>query len=218
MFAIGIVAHPDRELMALSLGDQVNAQVIRFDDEEMGCEWNHRKTWENVARLDREWSVVLEDDAIPVPGFLHQLEQALAVAPTEVVSLYLGRAKPGISQRPIRALVDAGVDTPWIIAPRLLHAVGVAIRTPLVPRMLGWVGVSPAVLYPIDRAISHWCMSNKHSVGYTWPSLVDHADAQSTIPGNGDGVGGRHVVLNRRVAWRTGTRTHWHSAYSQLNV
>lgn len=200
-FALGIVGHVDRQDMIDQLDEQVDfADVLCTDGGGVGCEANHRRTWTHLAPTSRAWCVVLEDDAVPVPGFREQLAAALDAAPAPIVSLYLGRCRPGNAQATIRANTDA--ETPWFITNRLLHAVGVAIRTELVPSMVAHTAAMGAC--PIDEAISHWAATHQLPVAYTWPSLVDHADLPSLAhpyPRS------RHHV--RRIAWRTGTRTTW---------
>ncbi|WP_301119799.1 hypothetical protein [Mycolicibacterium fortuitum] len=226
--ATGVVAHIDRAETACHLIETVHAIHARIDDGTIGCEANHRRVWEGVhawaTHCGHAWCVVLEDDAVPVPGFNGHLTAALAHAPSPIVSLYLGKGRPGHAQRPIRNLVDAGTDTPWITAPTLLHAVGVAIRTEHVPAMLDHIAQPPAVFEPIDQAIGHWARHGvRQPVAYTWPSLVNHADGPTVIDTHPDGkprdtwVGddGR-VIVQRRVAWRAGTRTRWTSDHTAL--
>ncbi|AVJ50749.1 hypothetical protein SEA_OGOPOGO_110 [Mycobacterium phage Ogopogo] len=195
-FAIGVVAHIKRLAMADQIANTVNADYISVDDGTLGCEGNHQKMWNTLAQQHTDWAVVLEDDAIPCPDFRAQLAQALAVAPTPIVSLYLGRQRPYAYQHRI----EATINTPacWILAPRLLHAVAVAIHTNQVPDMLN--SLPPRT--SIDRAISTW--AERHTVAYTNPSLVDHADTESVAHPPGRRRPGR-------VAWRTGTRDTWTS-------
>ncbi|PKQ59734.1 hypothetical protein B5566_02515 [Mycobacterium sp. MHSD3] len=208
--AIGIVAHPSRSTMAYYLAYQVGSPCVAIDDMGMGCAANHRRTWEWLAlRGHGDWCVVLEDDAVPVPSFREQLADALDHSPAPIVSLYLGRCRPGNAQATIRDHVAYGPDTPWLITNRLLHAVGVAIRTDLVASMVDHTAALKGC--PIDEAISHWAATHQLPVAYTWPSLVDHADTPSLVHGPT-----RHHHV-RRVAWRTGTRTTWQGEATQLH-
>lgn len=208
---IGIVGHIDRSALIDRLTETVTPDVLSIDDGQLGCEGNHRYVWE---RLSNEyprsgWAVVLEDDALPVAGFDQQLEAALRVAPTPVVSLYLGRKRPKIHQRAIAACIAAQPDAHWIIATRLLHAVGVAIRTSLVDDMLSFIDSRP-----IDEAITQWARTRDMRVAYTWPSLVDHADEPTVVSVHAD----QKPRPPGRVAWRTGQRTEWTRRHVQLAI
>lgn len=226
---IGIVAHDDRAEDAEALARDVDANVFSSDSGDLGCEGNHRRVWAMLAAYDSDWSVVLEDDAQPVEGFRAQLESALTVAPTPIVSLYLGKGRPEFAQTHIRTLARAlSPETPaapcWFTGNVLLHAVGVAIRTPLIRGMLDHLAQPPAVFMAQDHAIEHWANAAGHRIGYTWPSLVNHADTPTVIDEHPDGVprGPRIVegaiVVTPRRGWRVGTREHWLSDEVKLTL
>jgi hypothetical protein len=201
-FSIGIVAHERRTEQANELAATVNADKVFWDDGRLKCEGNHKQAWQWMADNNQNpWSVVLEDDAIPCDDFRNQLAQALEAAPTPVVSLYLGRSRPQHWQ----ALIDIaykqakGEDASWITGQHLLHAVGVAIRTDLIPHMLRHVNQPP-----IDTTIGTWARTNGHDIAYTLPSLVNHDDGPTLI---------HHPDGDKRnpgrVAWWHGTRSPW---------
>lgn len=226
---IGVVAHQDRMLQAEDMIGAVDANVVAYDDGDLGCEGNHRRVWSMLTAYDSDWSVVLEDDAQPVEGFRAQLELALAVAPTPIVSLYLGKGRPEFAQTSIRTIARAlSPETPaapcWFTGNVLLHAVGVAIRTPLIRGMLDHLAQPPAVFMAQDHAIEHWANTAGHRIGYTWPSLVNHADTPTVIDEHPDGIprGPRIVegaiVVTPRRGWRVGTREHWSSDEIKLTL
>ena len=149
------------------------------------------------------WSVVLEDDAIPVENFRPQLDEALDNAPTPIVSLYLGRKRPPHLQDFIRQAIHHAdqQDACYITATAMLHAVGVAIRTDLVQPMLD---ATESVAPPWDYTIGTWAQAEHHTISYLVPSLVDHADDDTLIT-HPD----KMPRAKGRTAWRTGTRTNW---------
>ncbi|MEX3742412.1 hypothetical protein [Mycolicibacterium porcinum] len=187
--------------MAERLADRVTAQHIAWDKAGNGGTANHLTAWAWLAEHTppNTWAVVLEDDAVPVPGFRHQVAAALATAPTPVVSLYLGRAWPRYIQPRIpNAIARATTtDAHWITARRLHHAVGVAIHHDHIHDMLNRVDPGQ----PIDETIGTWAAHRGLPVAYSWPSLVDHADLTSLIS--------RDRTGQRRRAWRIGTRNPW---------
>ena len=201
MYRIGIVAHTVRAADAKALQRQVQAEFISIDNGLMGCDANHEAVQRHLAALPSTWAVILEDDAVPVEGFREQLEEALLMAPTPIVSLYYGRKRPPHWQRRMEsALTQAQQsDANWIIGTHLLHAVGYAIRTELLPSLLNHCSA-----LPVDQHISQWAKRFGHLVSYSVPSLIDHADGP-TIVDHPDGQPRRPG----RTAWLTGTRQHW---------
>lgn len=217
---VGIVAHVAREEHAWQLADTVDAESITYDDGTLGCLGNHLRVWRKYENHPQDWIVVLEDDAVPCPQFRAQLAAALAAAPAPIVSLYLGTGYPTHWQDSIRqvTMLADHADTAWILARHLLHAVGVAIRVEMLPGMLAHIHqasrarVDRSVLpLPIDEAITEWAQDRDHSIAYTWPSLVDHAD-EGTLAAHQDGA----TRTEPRRAWRHGTRDHWSPSSVEL--
>lgn len=222
MITTAVVAHVKREAMAKQLAVDVEADVF-MDDGTLGCEQNHRRAWEHLAHAKTEFALVLEDDAIPVPDFTHQAIQALAVAPSDVVSLYLGTGRPiwfelagrGSAQR-LQPLIRDAVNQAhteqacFITAPKLFHGVAVAIRTPLIGSMLTHTRVSPK---PIDFAIGDWCVTEGHTVAYTVPSLCNHDDGPTVIRTHPDG----EPRMAPRTAHMFGGRITWTSKAVELS-
>lgn len=201
MINVGVVAHVDREGAARRLAATVGADFISVDrGGVLGCEGNHAAVQRHLAGLPGEWSVVLEDDAVPVDGFADQVAAALEVAPAPVVSLYLGRQRPPQYQRRIEIVCGLAdkVGANWLTSPRMLHAVGYAIRTDLLPTLLEFDCDLPA-----DERIGA-CFGD---VCYVWPSLVDHADGPS-VTAHPDG----QPRSPGRRAWRVGSRDVWTSS------
>lgn len=194
---IGVVGHVSRREQAEALAELVNADVLSIDDGTLGCEGNHAKVQSLLAELPSSYSVILEDDALPVPGFREQLADALIHAPTPIVSLYLGKLRPQWAQdRVANAITQAQTEhADWIVSSYLLHAVGYAIKTDLLPSLLHY----PPSPLPIDEHITRWGKTYGHLTAYAWPSLVEHADTPTVIqvhPDNQPRVPGR-------TAWRT---------------
>jgi hypothetical protein len=195
---VGVIAHHKRAEQAWQLAETVGASYVSVDDGSLGAEANHRRVWDRLANnhAGAEFCVALEDDAQPVDNFGDQLDKALAAAPCDVVSLYLGSGHPIHWQPRIQTALTA--DAHWLTCDHLFHAVAVAIRTELLPLRLD-------SRRPIDEAISRWCRTHRHSIAYTVPSLVDHADGPPLITHRADGTT-RH---RPRRAWRLGTRDLW---------
>lgn len=232
---IAIVGHTARREMAETLADDVQASVLLMDDSTIGCEGNHRRAWDWHTRHapppvrqppvvfrgwtepqpprrpepvpETHWAVTLEDDAMPIPRFRVQLDAALSVAPTPIVSLYLGTSNPKQWQASIARATDTAdaAGAHWLTCTSLLHAVGIAIRTDLLPVQLDNDG-------PVDEQLTRWARTHGHLVAYCWPSLVDHADTEPLISRRADG----QPRAEPRKAWRTGGRSKWTGRSVQL--
>lgn len=214
LYRVAVVAHTGRAEQAHLLQEQVGAVFLHMDNGTHGVEASHRRCWEYLATQDTVWSVVLEDDAEPVEDFTHQLQQVLEAAPTDVLSLYLGTARPVWFQpqgqpsarklQPIlrEAVAKAEIQgASFILAPQLFHGVAVCIRTSLVPSMLDLTADSTR---PIDYRISDWCENEGHLIAYPQPSLCDHEDGPS-VAIHPD----REPRLHPRKAYKVGGRGTW---------
>lgn len=203
---IAIVAHHERKEQAKALADLVDADHISMDLGDKGANKNHRDAWTWHQHHYADWAVTLEDDAVPCKDFRNELEKALTVTPTHLVSLYLGRMKPEGWQDTIEhALLRADKEKAcWITGAHNLHAVGIACSGQIV-RALTYTLALYSV-YPTDEAISLWCSRNAVDLAHSVPSLVDHADIPTLIR-HGDG----EERIPGRVAWRHGTRRKWSS-------
>lgn len=202
--AIGIVAHTNRSSMAEDLAGQVDADYMSIDNGALGPNRNHHHVWSELVDSKQQWVCVLEDDAQPIKDFRTQLHQALTAAPTPVVSLYLGTGNPPQWQHRIKhATIHADkANAAWITTNRLLYGVAVCTYTSLIPAMLASIErdqqISP--LLPFDQAARNWASR----IGFTWPSLVDHADTPTLI-NHPDGS----PRTQPRRAWRVGGRDRW---------
>lgn len=213
-YAIGIVAHLDRLERAERLANEVDARQLSYDDGSKGCAGNHLAVWEALTTVGlsvNDWGVVLEDDAVPLPGFREQLHAALSAAPAPIVSLYLGTGYPVHWQARVGRAV-AAADA-WIVADgTLLHAVGVAIKADMIRDMLDTIAEDGKPLRPWDEKVTAWARASHHWVAYTQPSLVDHADDGSIIGIHPDGM----PRTRPRKAWKVGGRDHWRSRATLL--
>lgn len=188
--------------------------MIYTDGGTFGCTDNHLRAWEELAWRDAEigedeWSVVLEDDAILCDGFMDQAEFALNNAPSPVVSLYLGQARPPQWQTKAARAVATG--QPFIVSTTLLHAVAVAIRTDVLTGPRGMLENASEAAHsplrkPIDEAITEWCKGQAIPVSYTNPSLVNH---DVSIPSVAQHRPEDAVLQDGRVAHNFGTRSRW---------
>lgn len=186
--------------MGTRLADLVGANFLTVDDGSLGCTRNHTNAWRRHAEAPAEWNLNLEDDAVPVDMFRDQLEKALNVAPSPIVSLYLGGGY--IGDHLTRALLEnaQAMDAHWAVTPgAVLHAVALAVREDILSPMIEFLnGKTRAV----DSMLSSWAVRNSYQISYSIPSLVDHADEKSLVT---------KYRRSPRRAFKTGRREEWSS-------
>ena len=222
--AIAVVAHQARAKQVDRLVDQVDPAYVCWDDGTLGPAENHLRAWEHLAEEDADFCLVLEDDAVPIVGFLTELPHVLAVAPTDLVSLFLGRGRPPHWQPELakvfgsldRRIHSQASDPSWLIADELLHCVAVAMKTSLIPGMIADVRrrTNPRRRrpLPIDEAIGAWARSQGIRVSYSCPSQVQHGDLPTLITEHLSGHAQETGVRDQpRRAWVMGTRRRWDS-------
>lgn len=176
--AVGVMAHVSRKHDAVKLRDDLGCEVLVMD-ESAGENPTGNATWRMLAQLDTEWSIVLQDDALPIPDFRRQAEAALLKAPKTAVSFYVGTGRPRVLSV-LSAIEQAdSVGASWIRADTLLWGVAVAMPTADIPAYLEWS--DRADHFPYDTRIGQWYLRQGKEVYYTWPSLADHADGPTLV-------------------------------------
>lgn len=201
LVSFAVMAHTSRLGHARDLAALTGA-TIALDGGALGALRNGDNAWSTFDPA-ADWHVVLQDDALPVPGFVDHVRAALTVAPETAVSLYTGTSAPAHTVGPVRyatGLADQ-LDAAWLASDTLHWGVAVAMPTRHVPAFLAW---AQGCGLPYDQRIGAYWAHQGAPVRYTWPSLVDHADGPTTV----DHADGRPRDAPRR-AYRVGTRTDW---------
>lgn len=195
LYQITVVGDVRRKTQAYDLAASLDADLV-LDTQASGLTANGQRAWTAAAMTNAEWTVVVEDDAIPCTDFNTHLTTALENAPCDVVSLYCGTSYPLQAQDVYRQAITLANQhgDHYLTLPNLWHTVGVAIRTHLVRHMIEHIADTTL---PLDEAITTWMHTTNRPVAYTWPSLVDHRD-DTTIINHPDGLG---RTMPRR-AWR----------------
>ena len=93
----------------------------------IGCAVSHKTIWEEVAKTEKNLVLILEDDAVILPGFTQKISDIIAELPDEWDILYLGsgqhtaekRLSPHLA-RPSRIYGLFGYVINWQGAKRLL--------------------------------------------------------------------------------------------------
>ncbi|AON96985.1 glucosyltransferase [Mycobacterium phage Tonenili] len=215
MINIAVVACQSRQRRAENLAQAVGAEFVAVDDGTLGPGANHDVAWRWLDDSGGEWSVVLEDDAIPVAGFRGQLAAVLKAAPSPIVSLYLGRSRPPHWQLSIMQVINC--DEHFLLGSTLLHHVAVAIKTDLIFDMLA----ERDRHLPVDESIGTWARGREIPVAYAHPSIVDHEHRLPTTilertSGYAGETGRRGSSREVRKAWTLGSRKVWGSTTRQI--
>lgn len=187
-----VVGHHSRIEYAQRLSAMLNAHLL-IDEGDHGANWNHRRALEWAACQPCR-VVVLEDDALPVPGFADKVADWLARFPDDMLSFYLGTGRPPQYQKEIAGmLVDADrVCGDHIVMSKLIHGVCYSPPQNRLPRMLSAWNKTLAADYAVGEAYGG-------RVVYPCYSLVDHAD-MPTVERHPD----NESRTERRRAWRLG--------------
>jgi len=173
LIAYQIMAHPDRASFVPPLAAALNAGVT-WDEKQ--SRWDTgRRAWLELAKSEEEWGCVIQDDAVLCKNFTEILPKALAYAGGHPVVLYAGNVSPW--RRTFRNVPD----TSWLILNRIIWGPGIAMPTSLIGEVIAHGDRHRMPNY--DLRLSKWFERNRVDVYYTWPSLVDHRDSPSLVPG-----------------------------------
>lgn len=190
-----VVGHHSRQDMAVHLAEVLNAHLL-IDGGHHGANWNHRRAIEWASQQDCR-VVILEDDALPLPGFIESAGEWVSRFPDNLISFYLGTGRPPQYQQQIAtSLIDADKHrADYITLHRLIH--GVCYSPPvsgIAKILMGW-NHSKAADYAVGDALGG-------KVIYPCYSQVDHADVAGVeIPQDGQ------PRDERRQAWRLAIKT-----------
>ncbi|HCM7226086.1 hypothetical protein ACU61D_11040 [Klebsiella aerogenes] len=185
-----VVGHHTRTGHAQRLAAMLDAHLL-IDGSNHGANWNHRRALE-WASCQPCRVVVLEDDAMPVAGFIDLVVDWLNRFPESLVSFYLGTGRPPQYQMQIaeRFIVADRIQAHHITLPRLIHGVCYSVPPQHIERVLyRWDSSKPA-----DYAVGD---AYGGVVVYPCYSLVDHADGEP-VEHHPDSA----PRTERRRAWR----------------
>ncbi|WP_112197039.1 hypothetical protein [Rahnella sp. NRRL B-41462] len=185
-----VVGHHKRRDMATRLADTLHAQLM-IDEGDHGSNWNHRRAIEWASQQDCR-VVILEDDALLLPGFSESVSEWVTRFPDHLISFYLGTGRPPQYQQQIATrLIDADKrQGDHIIIGRLIHGVCYSPPVSGIAKILSNWNRNQAADYSVGDALGG-------EVIYPCYSLVDHADGASVErhPDN-------EPRSERRRAWR----------------
>lgn len=177
-----VMAHRKRQQFVAELLAALDRPAKVVWDAGDNNRWNTgRRAWQAADRTATH-GMVIQDDAIVCRNLVAGVEEALSHVPDESpLCLYTGRVRP--FRDLIQQLVDqAGDGTAWLTMGQIHWGVGIVLPTRYVDDMLAWCDQRTDVAN-YDRRISRWCQHMGLTVYYPWPSLVDHRESPSLVPG-----------------------------------
>lgn len=185
-----VVGHHSRRVMAERLAGVLGAHLL-IDEGDNGANWNHRRAIEWASQQDCR-VVVLEDDALLLPGFIESARKWVSRFPDHLISFYLGTGRPPQYQQQIATrLIDADKRKgDHITMGRLIHGVCYSPPVSGIAKILSNWDRNQAADYAVGDALGG-------EVIYPCYSLVDHADG-ATVERHPD----KEARSERRRAWR----------------
>ncbi|MGV8925021.1 MAG: hypothetical protein ACOH2G_04990 [Ewingella sp.] len=192
-----VVGHHSRRDKAKRLAHYFSAHLL-IDEGGHGANWNHHRAIEWASQQDCR-VVILEDDALPLPGFIESVREWLNRFPDDLCSFYLGTGRPPQYQQQIAAsLINADKHrADYITMDRLIHGVCYSPPVSGLSRILQNWNRTKAADYAVGDALGG-------KVIYPCYSLVDHADGM-TVERHHD----NEPRNERRRAWRLALFPAW---------
>lgn len=134
--------------------------------------------------------MVIQDDAIPCRDLVAGVEKALQYVPAgSPLCLYLGRVKPFRRVIEPAATAAAAQGASWLVMKETYWGPGIVLPTDQIADVVAWGDAHPQMAN-YDRRVGRWYLGRSIPVWYPWPSLVEHRDSPSLVPGR---AGGRHA-------------------------
>lgn len=179
--SVAIMAHPRRADFVPELQAKLDRPAAVVWDDGSNSRWGTGRRALAAYDPAATHHLVLQDDSVIPRNLVAGVEQMLAHAPQDVpVCLYVGKV------RPYREMVTeyvgrAAGGASWLVMDRLNWGVAVILPTSMVEAV---VAAGDAQTIPnYDSRMSTFFEAKGIDVWYPWPSLVDHRESPSLVPG-----------------------------------
>lgn len=199
--SIAMMAHPARAASVERILAALDRDVTVVWDEKQDRWDTGRRAW-LAYDPDATHHAVIQDDVLVCRDLCAGLEQALAHVPSDApLCAYIGRVQP--YHKIIEdAVMDAGQrSASFCTMTSLCWGPLVVVPTTAIETMVAH-GDTLTDVANYDRRLSRFWELERHiPVWYTLPSLVDHADGPSMVPGREVTNRSSSSARHNRVAW-----------------
>jgi len=197
--SVAMMAHPKRT-------EQVQ-RILGQLDRDCPVVWDEKQSrWDTGKRAMLAYDptcthhAVIQDDVLVCRDLFAGVVEALAHVPEDVaVCGYVGRVRPSREMVANATMLARKHHASWITMRTLNWGLLIVVPTRCITEMIAYC--DPLRDVPnYDRRLSrYWELGRGAKTWYTWPSLVDHADGPSLVPGR---------VAVSRVGGKTGRIAH----------
>lgn len=179
--SVAIMAHPRRAAFVPELQARLDRPAEVVWDDGSNSRWGTGRRALLVYDPAASHHLVIQDDAVIPADLVAGVEAALAHAPGDVpVCLYVGKVRP-YREMVTEYVARADEGASWLVMDRLNWGVAVVLPTGMVEAV---VAAGDAQTIPnYDSRMSAFFEAKGIDVWYPWPSLVDHRETPSLVPG-----------------------------------
>ncbi len=178
--------HPSRahllDRLAASLGD-LSCEVVADPGGKRPIAWRTYRECLLRADCNAAYTLILQDDALPCPGFPQALRSALGSAEGHPVALFTPRTalKSKVAYWQAQAEGKA-----WCVLDKRewVSVVALCWPAPLIPRFLAWAdsrGYGPQRWRADDAIVGEFMRTTGTQVLATIPCLVEHPDVEPSL-------------------------------------
>jgi hypothetical protein len=181
--SVAMMAHPRRKA-------QVKAILKRLD-RDCPVVWDEKSSrWDTGKRAmlaydpDCTHHAVIQDDVLVCRDLFAGMTKALEHVPDEVpVCGYVGRVRPFAEMVTLAAAVARSRGASWLRMHTLNWGPLIIVPTEAIPEMVTYSDKLKDIPNYDRRLSRYWELGRHLPIWYTWPSVVDHADGPSLVPG-----------------------------------
>lgn len=176
------MAHPRRSPFIPELESALDRPATVVWDDGSNSRWGTGRRALLAYDPTATHHLVLQDDAVIPRDLVAGVEAALQHAPQDVpVCLYVGKVRP--YREMVTEYVGRARGASWLVMDRLNWGVAVVLPTSMIDGLVAYCDQGSIPNY--DSRMSKWFEANNIPVWYPWPSLVDHRESPSLVPGRG---------------------------------
>jgi hypothetical protein len=180
--SVAIMAHPRRAAFVPELESALDRPPTVVWDDGSNSRWGTGRRALLAYDPTATHHLVIQDDAVIPRDLVAGVEAALTNTPGDVpLCLYVGKVRP--YKEMVADYVARAENASWLVMDRLNWGVAVAVPTRHIDDLVAWCDRGRIPNY--DSRMSTYFEANSIPVWYPWPSLVDHRESPSLVPGRG---------------------------------